>query len=123
MKSNEKIAWAAGILEGEGCFSIFARKTNTLDYKNVAIHCEMTDEDVIRNLHAVFNVGTVLTRKNTSGRVDRRTRKQTYIWSVQNQKGVKEVCDLVYPYMCQRRKSKIEELLQYVNSKNNLVNP
>jgi hypothetical protein len=60
--SDAVYAWAAGILEGEGCFSIHRRKdrSNTL---NTAIHCEMTDEDIIRRLHAVFKVGTVNARK------------------------------------------------------------
>lgn len=112
-----QVAWAAGILEGEGCFSIFVRKSAKHDHKSLAIHCEMTDEDVIRKLHAVFNVGTVLERLNTSGRVDRRVRKKTWIWSVQNHKGIHEVCTAVLPHMGIRRKEKIKELLDYVESR------
>ena len=112
-----QVAWAAGILEGEGCFSIFVRKSAKHDHKSLAIHCEMTDEDVIRKLHAVFNVGTVLERLNTSGRVDRRVRKKTWIWSVQNHEGIHKVCTAVLPHMGSRRKEKIKELLDYVESR------
>lgn len=108
------VAWAAGLLEGEGCFSIFRRKDR---YKTctTAVHCEMTDEDTIIKLHSVFNVGTVLTRPNMSGRKDRRERKPTYIWSVQNQAGIKLVCGAILPYMGTRRTTKINELLGYIN--------
>ena len=108
------IASAAGILEGEGCFSIFRRKDRRKTC-TVAIHCEMTDEDIIVKLYSIFNVGTVLTRPNMSGRQDRRERKPTYIWSVQNQAGFQLVCNAVLPYMGNRRTSKIHELLGYIN--------
>lgn len=108
-------AWAAGILEGEGCFSIFKRKdrrsTNT-----VAIHCEMTDEDTINTLFAVFKVGTVKVRLNTSGRIDTRKRKPTYIWSVQNKLGILEVLLRVMPYLHSRRLEKASELLAHIET-------
>jgi hypothetical protein len=112
-----QVAWAAGILEGEGCFSICTRKTAKHDHKTLAVHCEMTDEDVVRKLHSVFQVGTVVERKNMSGRRDTRTRKITFIWSVQNHKGISEVCNLILPHMGARRKQKILELIEYVESR------
>lgn len=117
-----QVAWAAGILEGEGCFSIFQRKTAKWNHKSLAIHCEMADEDVIRKLQAVFNVGTVNVRENTKGRTDSRPRKKTWIWSVQNHAGIEKVCQYVLPYMGERRSLKIKELLDYVESKSSLGN-
>lgn len=108
-----QIAWASGILEGEGCFSIFRRK----DRRNtctIAIHCEMTDEDTINTLHKIFNVGTVKLRPNISGRVDRRSRKPTWIWSVQNKNGILSVLLEVMPYLHSRRLAKAQELLQHI---------
>lgn len=121
--SEIQVAWAAGILEGEGCFSIFHRKTAKWNHKTVAIHCEMADEDVIRKLQSVFDVGTVLIRENNKTRADTRPRKKTWIWSVQNHAGIKKVCEAVLPHMCERRTSKIKELLEYVESKTCMVNP
>ena len=112
--------WMAGLLEGEGCFSIFARKTAKHDHKTLAIHCEMTDKDTIEKLHNIAGVGTVNKRANVSGRQDRRERKPTWIWSVQNHEGIYKVCKAIYPYMGQRRKEKIKELMEYVESKTNL---
>lgn len=118
--SELQYAWAAGVLEGEGCFSIFQRKTAKWDHKSLAIHCEMTDEDVIRKLHSVFDVGTVNIRENTKGRTDFRPRKKTWIWSVQNHVGIEKVCQYVLPYMGERRSAKIKELLEYVERKASL---
>lgn len=108
------VAWAAGVLEGEGCFSIFHRKTATQDHKSVAIHCEMTDEDTILKLQSVFDVGTINVRENNKGRVDKRPRKKTWIWSVQNKAGVSLVCKAILPLMSERRTLKIKEILDHV---------
>lgn len=115
-------AWMAGLLEGEGCFSICVRKTAKHDHKTLAVFCEMTDEDVIVKLHKIAGCGTINKRLNTSGRVDRRVRKPTWIWSVQNHKGILLICKAVYPFMGIRRQEKIKELIEYVESKSSLVN-
>ena len=109
-------AWAAGVLEGEGCFSIHRRndRSNTL---NTAIHCEMTDEDVVRRLHTIFGVGSVNLRANTSGRIDRRVRKPTWIWSAQSKNDVLEVVLRVLPYLGERRAAKAKELLNSVEER------
>lgn len=114
--------WVAGLLEGEGCFSIFTRSSATHNHKSLAIHCEMTDQDVIEKLHRLVGCGTVNKRQNTSGRKDRRERKPTWIWSVQNHEGIKKVCESIYPFMGKRRQQKIKEMLDYVRSKNSMGN-
>lgn len=111
---NCKIAWAAGILEGEGCFSIFKRSSATWNHKTVAIHCEMTDEDTIVKLRDVFDVGTIL-KRDAKLRNDGRSRQNTWIWSVQNHDGVFAVLTEVMPWLGQRRKAKALELLEYIN--------
>lgn len=114
---RETACWIAGLLEGEGCFSIFIRSSATHNHKSLAIHCEMSDEDVIKKLHVLAGCGTVNKRLNMSGRKDRRERKQTWIWSVQNHEGINKVCKLIYPFMGNRRQQKIKEMLDYVESK------
>lgn len=124
----EAIAWAAGILEGEGCFSICQRKTNTHNHKTVAIHCEMSDEWTVRRLSEVFGIGTVNARLSKN-RKDGCNRKDTWIWSVQNHIGVEHVINLIFNYLSPRRADKACELLDYIKSrrsydaKTNLVNP
>jgi hypothetical protein len=115
MKAEIEYAWAAGILEGEGCFSIHKRKDRPSPTS--AIHCEMTDEDVIIRLHSVFGVGTVVTRENTSGRKDKSIRKVSYIWSVQNKKGIAEVLLRVMPYLGERRLAKAKEMFAQIEER------
>ena len=115
--TEPEIAWIAGLLEGEGCFSICIRKTAKHNHKTVAVHCEMTDEDVIIKLHKIAGCGTINKRANVSGREDRRVRKPTWIWSVQNHAGILRVCKAILPFMGTRRQAKIKELIDYVESK------
>ena len=102
--------WAAGLLEGEGCFSKHVRKSNNC--VAYAIHCEMTDEDVINKLYSIFNVGTIVPRLNVSGRKDKAVRKQSWIWSVQNKVGILYVLRSIQPYMFSRRLAKINEIIK-----------
>lgn len=61
MPTPEQIAWAAGIFEGEGS----CRYLNYLDkhtgWRNcgIALVVRMKDEDVIRRLKAIMQVGSV----------------------------------------------------------------
>lgn len=100
------IQWAAGILEGEGCFSIFKRKNK--DYSQCSIQCEMTDQDTVEKLQKVLNVGKV------SYRAPRPTRKPTWILAIQKQQEVFDTLIRVMPYLGQRRLKKAQELFSYL---------
>lgn len=110
-------AWAAGVLEGEGCFSIFNRTakcgTKQRDTKSCAIHLEMTDKDTVERIYNIFKVGSFkgpFVRKRDDGK----NRKPTYVWSVQNAQGIEFVLNCIQPYMSYRRSEKIFELLYNV---------
>ena len=107
--SSLNIAWASGVLEGEGCFSLYKRKDNSRT--QISIHLEMTDEDIVRRVSDVFKVGRVNKRENTTGRADKRPRKVSWIWSVQSKPEVIEVINKVLPFLGERRKAKCRELL------------
>ena len=107
------IEWAAGVLEGEGCFSIHTRKKNNVT--SCAIHCEMSDEDVVRALLGVFKQGTVIARKNDN-RKDGCKRKPTWIWSVQNKNGVLSVLEAIRPFMGKRRSAKIKQIMEFLTN-------
>ncbi len=110
------VAWSAGLLEGEGCFTVFRRTSAKWDHKTSAIHCEMTDEDTIRRLHSIFKVGNVIFRDGRVPRNDRAQRKPTWIWSVNNHEGIALVLESVLPYLEQRRAAKAHEILEYIYS-------
>lgn len=92
-----EIAWAAGILEGEGCFS---------NLKGIAIRIQVgsVDKDIIDRLISIFKVGFISERELIS-------KKKFYIWIVSKNKDVKEVLHTILPFMGIRRTKKIEELL------------
>ena len=109
MKAGLNYEWAAGILEGEGCFSIFQRPTK--NNKSLAIHCEMTDEDTIRKLHEVLGVGNVNYRPS---RTSRKVSKESWILSIQRQKDVFDTLIRVMPYLGERRLTKAREMFDYL---------
>lgn len=82
----------------------------------LAIHCEMTDEDTISSLQEVFQVGHI-SKRLAMKRKDGRSRKDTWIWSVQNHEGIKLVLESILPFLGQRRTSKAKELLEYIESR------
>lgn len=102
------IVYAAGLLEGEGCFSKHIRKSNNL--VNYAIHCEMTDEEPVKYLQTIFNVGNVCFRENK--RKDGRVRKPSWIWSVQKNSDILKVLELIKPHLqAKRRLDRVNEII------------
>lgn len=108
-----KYAYAAGLLEGEGCFSMHTRKSNNkLEF---AIHCEMTDFEPVNFLMKTFTVGSVCYRENK--RKDGMIRKPSWIWSVQSKKDIVFVIKTILPYMVSdRRITKCNLILKEIES-------
>jgi hypothetical protein len=69
--SDCEVAWAAGFLDGEGCFSILPGE----GYLYCTITAGQTNKDPLRMLFALFG-GGVTTIKRVAGH------KQVYIWRV-----------------------------------------
>lgn len=103
------IPWAAGIIEGEGCFSMHKRKGK--DYFQCAIHCEMTDQDTIEELAKVLGVGTV------SQRPERGQRKRTWILSIQKHQDIFNTLIRIGPYLMGRRREKAAKMFSYLEPK------
>lgn len=103
------IAWAAGILEGEGHFSLSQKRSTTgLQYPVIAIRLGMTDQDVVLRVRDVFGVGTLrgpISQKNPK-------HKPFFTWQVSNKKDIDFVCRAILPYMGLRRSEKIHSLLE-----------
>lgn len=106
---TKSIEWASGILEGEGCFSIFKRKNK--EYSQCSILCEMTDKDTIESLQKSLACGKVSYRK------PRPNRKETWILSVQKQKDIFDTLLKIMPYLSTRRLDKAKELFNYLEPK------
>ncbi|QIG69442.1 putative LAGLIDADG/HNH homing endonuclease protein [Rhizobium phage RHph_N3_13] len=113
LSEKESWIWAAGILEGEGCFSLNKKKDRLNTYIS-AIHCEMTDEDVIKSLFEIFKVGNYYPIKK---RADDIIRKPSWRWTVYKQADVFGVLMKISPYMHSRRKEKISHLIEHLEGR------
>jgi len=111
MKEELDVAWAAGILEGEGCFFIYDRNIRT-GSKNIGIRCNMTDEDIILRLKDVFSFGTIHVKSPKKPQ-----HKVGWEWRLEKHSSIEEVINKVLPYLGKRRSSKAKELLAYIDSR------
>jgi hypothetical protein len=98
-----KMAWLAGLLEGEGCFLVAYSKCGPHRYPHARIDLATTDEDVIR--HAAYVMGTSVRAQPVRGRYKQVWRTQAYSHKAQ------ALMQLLFPMMGARRKAKIREIL------------
>ena len=94
-----ELAWAAGLIEGEG--SVWIKSG---PYPAAIVQLSMTDEDVVRKLHKIFQIGDVYIQKPGV-----RSVKLQWKWRVSAQSHVAWVLDLLYPLMGSRRKVQIDK--------------
>lgn len=103
---EELVAWAAGVFEGEGSIS-FVGKTA------IQLVVGMTDEDVVRKLAAVFDVGYVrveLREIKGNGHLD------LFRWEVGQRDDVRGILLAILPWMGSRRRERIEAALERLKS-------
>lgn len=87
------IAWASGLIEGEGSFTIGP----TSQYIKISVN--MTDYDVLERLNRIFPGKIYKTRKR------RDHHKDSWVWV-----GKHTYLSLLIPQLCSRRRAKIAEL-------------
>jgi hypothetical protein len=105
------IAWAAGVIEGEGSFSVRFRRKSTVDdrqYYGFRVRVVMTDLDVVERVRDVFRCGHMDSYANTGGLGT----KRLYRWDVSRAEDVRAVCTVIYPFMGKRRKAQIDHVLR-----------
>lgn len=97
---KEAIAWVAGLVEGEGCFYLSTPRPN----RHPRFEMAMCDEDTIRHAFNIIKLGNVSGPHKTKG-------KDQWTWSMSYTPDVVGFMYLMYPWMRERRKQKIEELI------------
>ena len=109
-----KVAWAAGIFEGEGCFTTMS---NPSGKKYVGLQVNMTDEDVVEKLFDVFSEigGTFAPWYPPSHRNS--GHKQQYRWRVSGKKAEK-IFWLMAPHFGKRRLSRFVDLMIEISNEN-----
>ena len=94
-------AWAAGLFEGEGCFTRSLRGRGM----RLAATLSMTDEDVVRRFYAVVGVGSVRPEKPQKSH-----HKPVWRWTVRGA-NVEYIYELFDPWLGHRRRARYSELL------------
>ena len=101
--SDVERAWAAGLFEGEGCFSTVR---SLRSHGRVALRASlgMTDEDTVRRFHAIVGVGAIHVRHRAGV-------KSHWIWQVHTIEGFRHVFGLLEPWLGDRRRARATELI------------
>ena len=104
------VAWAAGILEGEGCFVTIPdkRRLHTISGR---VQLEMTDLDVIERFNNIYP-STIHSSMSPSKLKRFPNGKQAWRWALGSKSKIKALCQEIYPFMSIRRKIAIDELLK-----------
>jgi hypothetical protein len=98
--TDVELAWLAGLLEGEGCFS------NRADRNCPVIEVKMTDLDVINRVAEMFGRTAWLIPAQRKGYQDQ------YRTKIQGEPA-RELMRKLLPMMGERRSARIQELLSF----------
>lgn len=94
-----EVAWTAGILEGEGCWTGGPNRQGRW-----VVAVRMTDEDIIERLHEVTGVGRITVEESSCGY------KTAWIWQVAARPHREWLTLKVWPWLGTRRRARIREL-------------
>jgi len=108
------IAWAAGIVEGEGCFIL--SKDRRSNYHKAAIQVEMTDKDALDKLQAILG-GNIVESNYPSKYKHFPNAKPSWRWYVAKQQVVFDALLRIMPYLGHRRLTRATELFNYLEPK------
>lgn len=100
---NEQLAWAAGLFEGEGCFSTRHCGSD----RSLVARLKMTDEDVVRRFFEIVQVG------NVTGPYTKVGRKPVWIWQTGSFEGVQFTVAIFWKWLHARRRHRAKELLEF----------
>lgn len=104
--TSDSFEWLAGLLEGEGCFSL--RHANDPGRRTVPeIRISMTDRDVVERAACLLGGNAVHTLSPTNF-----SKKPSYVTSVAGSKA-RLIMTHILPLMGDRRQAKIRELLDF----------
>ena len=132
MISSEDIAYLAGLFEGEGSIYFAKRpekkkKHNGKGYRTsisqrISMEVTMTDESVIRWMHEVLQVGTVVRKPRKGFRKDGTKYLMQWKWRCTFRDAF-YVCKLLWPY-AHTKLPKIQQIIEHYTHENydNVIN-
>lgn len=100
MNKKQQIAWAAGLLEGEGSFLL---KTGSC---RPNVSCHMTDLDVLERLQNIFGGHICLTTRQKPHH------KESWVWTISKAEDAVRCMELVKPFLLTRRAERVHHCLE-----------
>jgi len=130
MISQSDIAYIAGLFDGEGSI-YFAKRIEkkkkhkgkgyrTSMSKRISMEITMTDESVVRWVHEVLGVGTVVKKPRKGLRKDGTKYLMQYKWRCTFRQAY-YVCCLIWPY-AHTKLPKINQILEHYKDNEKMVN-
>lgn len=108
-RTREKLAWAAGLFEGEGCFSSWETKERN---RKLYLHSTLssTDEDVVKTFQHTIGFGNISgphAKSNKAGKA----MKPFWRWRACSFEHNQALIALLWPWLHYRRREKAKEIL------------
>lgn len=106
--SDFELGWVAGLIEGEGSFTIKKTRRKNGFSCQPQLRVSMTDEDVIRRLASLIPIGNVL-------RAGRKTKggKDVWMWSLTNSQALIDLMIALRLLMGERRRKRMDFILAH----------
>jgi hypothetical protein len=103
-----ELGWVAGLIEGEGSFTVKKSKRKNGYSCQPQLRVSMTDEDVVRKLASLIPVGNVC-------KAGRRTKggKEVWIWSLSKSQALIDLMIVLRSLLGRRRRERIDFLLAH----------
>ncbi len=100
LRTRENLAWAAGLFEGEGCFS-------SAGGRGLHASVNMTDEDVVRRFQSVVQMGIIYPRKPA-----RVGWKPQWQWLIGSFEHFQALGAMLWPWLHARRRARFKTILK-----------
>jgi len=105
---QNKLAFLAGVFEGEGSFGIWS---SGKDRRYFRIQLEMTDEDIVVQFKKFFNIGTITVRKPRGDNY-----KRQYHWRANGLPAINCLYTM-FPFFGKRRQDKFIKAIKELKEK------
>lgn len=98
----QRIAWAAGLFEGEGCFTVQRNKRGEKMYPQPIARIHMTDLDVLERFKEAVGIGVIF-GPYTAEQFGGLGKKVSWYWQTTKIAECQVVFDMLRPWLSPRR--------------------
>lgn len=117
MKNKEKIIWLSGLIDGEGCIYAKVIKNTKAITIQIQVHCaSKIMVDTIEQIYLNENISY----KREKPFMQPKSTRPTHRITVCKKLDVKNLLELLYPYLCVK-KEEAKRVLSYYDSLNNSI--